>query len=446
MDDGAGTAALDGLDPEMAHQAAAAGGDLFSVDFHDDAVAADLFHFADAGKVKLLSPGLPDADGDGVGRGRFRQGSIFQHGFPVQFAVVDIHDVEDAHGQGAGFVKDDGAGLRQRFQVIGSLDQNAGLARTADACKEAERDADDQRAGAADHQEGEGPVDPFAPVGRLAEDEPDQRRKGCQRGGADHHHRRVIPGEAGDEVLGTGFAGGSVFHQVQHLADGGLAEDLCGPDVQNAAHVDAAADHFVSRPHVPRHAFAGQGAGVQAGLAGLHDAVDRDLFPGVDDDDAADLHFIRIHADQLSVLLNVGVIRADIHQFADVPAAFTDGVALEQFADLVEQHDRNGLIIIPGLQQADGQRTQRRYGHEEVFVEHLAIQDALPGFLQDVISDDPVGNQPEQEQRNIADLHKLRQEMQEDHQHGGDDDADQHLLLLFGHIFHSFRRNLRITV
>ena len=38
--------------------------------------------------------------------------------------------------------------------------------------------------------------------------------------------------------------------------------------------------------------------------------------------------------------LDICIIRADIHQFADVPAALSNSIALEQFADLVKQHNR----------------------------------------------------------------------------------------------------------
>ena len=76
---------------------------------------------------------------------------------------MDVHHVEDAHGQGAGFVKDHRSGAGQRLQVIGALDQDAGLTRAADTGEEAQRDADDQRAGTADNQEGQGAVNPVAP-------------------------------------------------------------------------------------------------------------------------------------------------------------------------------------------------------------------------------------------------------------------------------------------
>ena len=110
MDDGPGwLMAFDRFNTQMTHEAAVAGGDLFSVDFHDDAVAADLLHLADAAHIQGLSPGLSDAHGNGVGGCALGQRGIFQHGFPVQFAVVDIRGhLKDAHGQGAGFVKDHG--------------------------------------------------------------------------------------------------------------------------------------------------------------------------------------------------------------------------------------------------------------------------------------------------------------------------------------------------
>ena len=345
---------------------------------------------------------------------------------------MDIHHVEDAHGQGAGFVKNHSSGIGQRFQVVGTFDQDAGFARAADSRKEAQRDADDQCAGAADDQEGQGPVNPVAPIRCLADDQTNQGRKQCQRNGAEDNHRGVIPGEAGDKVFRAGFTGGGVLHQIQHFADGGFTEDLGGPDAQQAAHVDAAADDFISRLHIPGNAFTGQGAGVQAGFSILHNAVQRDLFPGIHRDDGADFHLVRIHLYQLSVLLNVGIIRPDVHQLADIPAAFAYGIALEQFADLVKQHYGDGLVIIAGFQQADGQGAEGGHGHEKVFIENLAVQDALPGLSQDIIADDKVGNQPEQEQRNSG--NRQRHKPKDQHQCRGDENPDQHLLLLFCHM------------
>ena len=273
----------------------------------------------------------------------------------------------------------------------------------------------------------------------MAEDQADQRRQDGQRRGADDDHRRIVSREAGNEVLGTRFPGGGVFHQIQYFADRAFTENLCGPDAQHAAHVDAAADDLVTG----LYALTGQGAGVQAGFPVFHDAVNRDFLPGFHRNDAAGFHFVRIHPDQLSVLLQIGIIRSDIHQFGNVPPAFAHGIALEQFADLVKQHYGDGLVIIAGFQQADDQGPNGGDGHEEVFVEHLAVQDPFEGFPQDIMSDDEVGHQVQQHAQETlqqaAFLHSgkpreiFRKEMQDCQENRRRTDANQHFFLFLGH-------------
>ena len=91
-------------------------------------------------------------------------------------------------------------------------------------------------------------------------------------------------------------------------------------------------------------AFAGQGARIQIRHPFCDNAVDGYLFAGLDDDDAADFHFVRIDLFQLAVSFYIGVIGADIHKLADVAAALADGVALEEFADLIKEHDATASV------------------------------------------------------------------------------------------------------
>ena len=195
--------------------------------------------------------------------------------------------------------------------------------------------------------------------------------------------------------------------------------------------------------HIPGNAFTGQRAGVQGGIALHYDTVQRDFFPGPHHDQAADGNFLRI-----GLLLSVfrfhpGEIRPDIHQRADILPAFSDSVALEELADLVEKHHGHGLVKIPGFQQADGQGAEGGDSHQEVFIEHLPVQDPPERFPQDVIPNDSVGNQVQQhpgkalQQAAFPGPRKprkiLRQEMQDHQQRRGDADADQHLLLFLRH-------------
>ena len=55
-------------------------------------------------------------------------------------------------GQGAGFIKHSNGGVGKCFQIVTALDEDAAAGSAADAAEEAQRNADDQRAGTADNQ------------------------------------------------------------------------------------------------------------------------------------------------------------------------------------------------------------------------------------------------------------------------------------------------------
>ena len=137
------------------------------------------------------------------------------------------------------------------------------------------------------------------------------------------------------------------FHQLQDLRNGGLAEFLRRPDPQDAGHIDAAADDLIARRARPRGtALAGQRRWCSALEAPSSTMPSSGTFsPGLHHDDIADRDLLRVHLCQLAALhFHIRVVRADIHQLRDrLPAALADRVALEQLADLVKQHDGNGL-------------------------------------------------------------------------------------------------------
>ena len=260
--------------------------------------------------------------------------------------MVDGGDLKDTPGQGAGLVEDHGGHVGQGFQVVGALDQDTGPAGSADTGEEGKGNGDHQGAGTGHDQEGQGTINPLAPKGGAAQNQADNGRKDCQGQGRIAHHGGIDPGELGDEILGLGLPGGGVFHQVQNLGDGGFTELLGGADFQNAIEVDAAADDFVAGLCLPGDALAGEGGGIQGGGALLYNAVDGDLFAGLDHDNGADFHLVRVHLFKNPVMLDIGVVRADVHQLADVPAALAHGVALEELANLVEEHHADGLYVV----------------------------------------------------------------------------------------------------
>ena len=160
MDDGANAVTFLIRDAQLIHQLPVSGSHPDPIDERRDALAADLLHLAHPRTVDLLSISLLQRLTDGMRRSAFGQRRIFDKLMLVDDAVMDGIDREYAFGQRACLIKDDGLGLRQRFQIVGALDQDPRIARAADTGEEAQGDADDERARTADDQEGQRAVDP----------------------------------------------------------------------------------------------------------------------------------------------------------------------------------------------------------------------------------------------------------------------------------------------
>ena len=323
-----------------------------------------------------------------MGGGTLGQRRIFQQLFFLHGVVVDAVDLKHALSQSAGLVKHHHLGLGQGLHIVGALDQNALLAGAANTGEEAEGNADHQSAGAADDQEGQGAIDPVSPVSGIAHQHISDGGQHRQQQRGDTDQRRVDLGELGDKVLRLGFPGAGFLYQFQNLGYSRLTKLLGGSDLQNTGHIDAAADDLVIHSGLTGQTFTSQCGGVQGGITLNDDAVNGDFFAGLHHDHSADLHFVRIYLFQLSVPLNIGVVRSNVHESGNVSTALSYGIALEQLTHLIEQHDGDGLVVVAALfidGQCDGADGGHR--HQNVFVKHLAVQDALHGLPQNVIAD-----------------------------------------------------------
>ena len=345
-------------------------------------------------------------------------------------AVMYARDLEHALRERAGLVKDDGLRLRQGLKVVRAFDEDALAARAAETCKKAQGNADDERAGTRDDEERERAVDPHAPRGRSTADEIEKRRQHGERQRAVAHGGRVDAGKAGDEVLRAGLVAAGIFYQLEDLRHCGFAEGLRRSDLENARHVDAAADDFVARRHVARQALARERRGVERGRALDNAAVDGDLFARLHGDDRADGHVVGVDLLELAVALDVGIVGANVHERRDAAAGLADGVALEQLADLIEEHDRDGLGVVTAFfVHGERDRADGRDRHEEVFVEHLMVADALPCLAQNVVADGDIGGEVE----HGGDEHRHGNEFRGKEQRRRDQNAIKHLFLLFRH-------------
>ena len=155
-------------------------------------------------------------------------------------------DFKDTFRQCPGLVKDHGLCPGKCFQIIGTLYENPCITCPSDSCEEAKWNTDHKGTRTADDEEGKRPVDPGSPVRRKPHKKhPDKRRqeRKCQCRIADR--RRIDPGKSGDKIFRTGFPGTCILHQIQNLRYRRLSKFFCGPDFQNACHVNTSTDNLI---------------------------------------------------------------------------------------------------------------------------------------------------------------------------------------------------------
>ena len=369
---GSGLLRLCRLNVQLLHEPPVAHSHSVAVHLRRKAEAAQLLHIRHPVGIHPAAPSRLQALADGVSGVALRLGRPAQQGLRVHPLRGRLQHLKNALGQGARLVEHHAPGLSQGLQVVAALDQNPLGRRAADAAEKAQGNADDQGAGAADDQEGQGSCDPVTPQGCIAHSKPHHRRQHRQSQGTVAHRRGIDPGKLGDKVLRLGLFHAGIFHQVQDLGHGGVAEFLSGPDMQQAAEVHAAGEHLVPGLHLPGQALAGKGTGIHRRLPLGHHAVNGDALPGLHHDDGAHGHIIRVHLLQGAAGLDVGIVRTNIHQVGDAAAALTHGVALEQLAHLVKHH--NGTALPP---IAQGHSAHGGHSHKEILIEHLPPENAL---------------------------------------------------------------------
>ena len=116
--------------------------------------------------------------------------------------------------------------------------------------------------------------------------------------------------------------------------------------------------------------------------------------------------------------------------------ALTDGIALEQLADLVKEHDGDGLGIIAAfVDQGNRHSADGCHRHEEVLVKDLSVFDALGRLEEDIVAHQQVGDQVQEEPDRF--MHTVGEgldgKVQHHHQHGRDQNAPEHDFLFFIH-------------
>ena len=423
------------FDAVAAHERGVAAEDALLAPLGEDALARDV------GQRKALFDLLAVAGDDGAGDGV--TGVVLGDGRKAQHLARAICGRNFCHGevtlgQRARLVEHEGIRLVELFEIVGALDEDAVARGRPDARKEGERDGDDQRAGAGHDEEAERAVYPDGPI---AGDQPRHDREQQRR---DDDGGRVVLCEFGDKVFRLGLLLGRAFDQLEDLGHRRVVEGLGDAHFEAGGDVDAAADHLAADGDLAREGLARQRAGIQRGRAADDDAVQRDLFAGVDGDDLAHGDFAGVDALRLAAAQHVGVVGTDVHQAGDGPARAGGGVVLEELAHLIkEQHGARLVEALDGLAgraAVDGERegAERRHAHQKVFVEHLAVADIAHGAPEHVVADEKIHDEVQREgehpRRGAAEHLPQRahpvDDKEDDEQRERDDDADEIFALL----------------
>ena len=192
----------------------------------------------------------------------------------------------------------------------------------------------------------------------------------------------------------------SVLNQFDNLCHGALAIVVRGAKGEHAAKVDAPRRHLVVLAHVARLTLAGKRHGVER-RATLDDyAVDRHFLTRLDYKRVASRHLLRRHVDLGAVAQHMGHVGSNVHKVSDAGAALALGIALKEFANLEKQHHKHrlGKLVLGTGQKTDAQCAHCGYGHQEVLVEHLAVQQSLDGLDDGAVAHQKIWHQIHQQQ------------------------------------------------
>ncbi len=134
-----------------------------SIDMSPHAASSNLFYIFDLAVICLVFIGIAQRSGDWMHREAFNMSRQMQEFLRIDFFRMNGCDFKNTFCQSTRLIKDNGIYFREGLQIIGTLDEHALAARTANAGKERQRNANDERTGAADDEKGQGTVNPCAP-------------------------------------------------------------------------------------------------------------------------------------------------------------------------------------------------------------------------------------------------------------------------------------------
>ena len=319
----------------------------------------------------------------GVGRRRQRQ-DVGQHRF--------------APRQRTGLVDRQYADLLGAFECLAVLDQDAGGGTSSGRHHDRGRCGQAERAGAGDHQHGDG-IDQRRAENPTEGPPGDERAQGNDADDG-HEDRRDAIGES----LHRCFRALCLGDQTDDASEQGVLADTGRSAAQHSLAVGRGGKDAVARVLGQRHALAGQHGFIHGRRSIEHLAIDRQAFAGADDEDVARYQQRRVEFDQAAVALDARCSGLQAKQCLDGLGGSCLGARLEQLAEQNERDDRGRCFEIDVQVCGAGDRDDgaEHVGHgsaerdEHVHVCPASAQ-GLPGAIVEAPTDPELDGRCQQE-------------------------------------------------
>ena len=214
---------------------------------------------------------------NGLGNGMIAASLHGDDGLQVFFRqTAHLLHLEDSRGKRSGLVEHHRVDACQRIQTATSFEQNALSRSRADACKVAQRDANDQCARTGDDEKHQRTVEPQTEVvvERTVQERVGPRQQHCEQG-QNNDHRRVDMSKPTYKKLGRSLSLGSLFHHFQDASESRIGRLSPHFQLHRPTHHHHSGQNFLPRRHRSGHTFTGECCGVHlcAGSIGGQNAV-----------------------------------------------------------------------------------------------------------------------------------------------------------------------------
>ena len=389
-----------------------------------DPVPGDfLVVFLLGGQLERVVGVADDGFRDRVGRTGLRAFEVMHELVLVEVLEVPGRNLEVAVGKGARLVGNDGFDVEELVKIGRTFDDQPVLRGEADPGEVGKGDAQDDRAGAGNDEEGEADPDPGLPSLCVA-DSKEQGRNYHHEGREKDDERGVVLAEDGDEFLGLALAAAGVLDESHDLGQGRRGIRLGDLDGQIAALESRAREDFVAFLLIDRDELAGERTHVDVSFAGDDDAVGGERLADLDHHEVADLEIFRLHGLEAAGPDPSRRFALEANRIDNRIVRFPAGDDVKEVAELIERYDHDRVEETHRLVHRDDgkeESPERGYRHQEGFIEDVPEVDDVP---DEAPSDVVAGQEPSDEIDGEEDGPKIVVAEPEAHHREGRDRAD----------------------